>query len=609
MSTKDERESALIDQSERLAAANIKLLQQITAHREVEDELRKVHNYNRLLLECAGEGIYGIDPSGHCTFANQAACNMLGYTAEALQGRNMFQLVHHTDPQEADQWAITRTLSEGIGKVAKGEHIWRKDGSSFIAEYSAQPIIEAGQVQGAVIVFRDISEAHQLTEALTWQASHDPLTQLVNRQEFEKRLAETLRKTKVDNDFHALLYLDLDQFKIVNDTCGHAAGDELLKQLSEQFNQQLRSSDTLSRLGGDEFGIILHNCPIEMALDIAEKLRMSVEQYRLHWGGRQFSVGVSIGLVEIDSDSHSLQALLKSADAACYAAKDNGRNRVHLYHPDDQALNAKHGQMQWVQRIKDALDEDRFLLYFQPILGLQGEETERNHIELLVRMDNGHGKLLPPSAFLPAAERFNLMPQLDYWVVEHTLEWIITHHDLHRSIDTYSINLSGTSFNDNTFCDRLYHLLKTFGDRLSLHKLCFEVTETAAVADFEKAAQFIQRIGTLGCRFSLDDFGSGMSSFSYLRHLPVDYLKIDGSFVRKMLEDPTDMALVKSINEIGHVMGKGTVAEFVEDQATLDALRKLGVDFAQGYAIARPRAMDEIDRLVAPSLAVESTLS
>jgi diguanylate cyclase (GGDEF)-like protein len=424
---------------------------------------------------------------------------------------------------------------------------------------------------------------------LAYHASHDPLTALVNRLEFESRLKLALHTAATQERQHVVMYLDLDQFKVVNDTSGHAAGDQLLRQVSALLKAQVREGDTLARLGGDEFGVLLENCPLQEAIRIADDLRVCISDFRFVSEGGSFSVGVSIGVVHIADGMLNLTDVLSAADAACYMAKDKGRNRVQFYRPHDSEISMRRGEMEWVSRLRQALQENRFALYAQRILPI-GElrDSPRPHHELLVRMVDEHGGVIPPMAFIPAAERYSMMPLIDEWVIENALARIST---LGADGGTFAINISGRSIADERFLEFVREQFRRYG--LPPRSICFELTETAAVANFDKAARFCGEMKALGCLFSLDDFGAGMSSFGYLRHLPVDFIKIDGSFVKDLAEDPVDRATVRAINDVGHVMGKQTVAEFVEGEGALAALREIGVDFAQGNWISPPTPFPE----------------
>jgi diguanylate cyclase (GGDEF)-like protein len=414
-------------------------------------------------------------------------------------------------------------------------------------------------------------------------AFHDALTGLVNRFEFEERLKRALQAADQGDHNQALLYLDLDQFKLINDTSGHAAGDELLKQLAVELSVHVRDSDTLARLGGDEFGILLTNCSVHDAVEIANKLLQAINRFRFTWEGKNFMVGGSIGLVPIAPGAGSPADILRAADMACYAAKEHGRNRVYVFRADDADLTRSRSEMEWAVRLRRALDEDRFVLWHQSIASVASPCSVRRE-ELLLRMKDEHGALIPPGAFIPAAERYDLMPMLDRWVVRNAMR-----HAAHSANGAISfVNLSGATLSDDSF----YPFIREQIDACAIapDKVCFEITETAAICNVNRAVSFIRKIRDLGCHFALDDFGSGMSSFSYLKSIPVDYLKIDGSLVKDIASNAMDCAIVEAINRIGHVAGLHNIAEFVESQETLDRLFDIGVDFAQGYHIHRPEA-------------------
>ena len=428
------------------------------------------------------------------------------------------------------------------------------------------------------------NEQAGLSQAL-YQSTHDELTGLINRAEFERRLEAALKRIAEDGGEHVLCYLDLDQFKVINDTCGHAAGDELLRQLGNILPGCVRDCDTLARLSGDEFAVLLDGATVPQARLLANRLRDSIERFRFPWLSKVFSIGVSIGLVSVTDASESVARLLSAADTACFAAKDLGRNRVYVHHHEDGEIARRHGEMEWVTQIQAALDQERFRLHLQRIKGLTLAATQQ-HYEVLLRMEAEDGTLISPDLFLPAAENYHLSTRLDTWVVGKVFEYLSSNEDHVADQKLCCINLSGHSITDAGFLQYIVAQLRHAP--LIAGAICFEITETAVIANLGLATHFIRSLKKLGCRFALDDFGSGLSSFAYLKNLPVDFLKIDGMFIRNMTRDPIDLAFVRSINEIGHVMGKMTVAEFVEDEETLDALRALGVDYAQGFHISRP---------------------
>jgi diguanylate cyclase (GGDEF)-like protein len=488
----------------------------------------------------------------------------------------------------------------------------------FAIDHCVAPIHASnGQIIGAVVVFRDVTQVRTQARQLTWQATHDPLTQLVNRREFEYQLEHALHSALGYGEEHVMLYLDLDRFKIVNDTAGHVAGDELLRQVSQLFKNNIRKTDILARLGGDEFAVLLYNCPAEQGLDVAKLLLKSIQNFRFGWQDKTFSIGVSIGLVAIDRKTASTSAVLSAVDLACYAAKNKGRNRVQVYRAGDRELIKQHGETQWVVQINQALEENRLRLYSQPIVHLLNPSATGTHCEILLRLQLANGQLVSPMAFIPAAERYNLMQAIDRWVIRtlfSNLSQLFTANLLVQNPEAdsarivtlpagspqsnlqssfgkypslYSINLSGYSINEEK-------LIEFIQEQLSIHQIppqiiCFEITETVAISNLSKAASLIWKLKELGCKFALDDFGSGMSSFAYLKSLPVDYIKIDGNFIKNITDNPIDIAMVEAITKIAHVMGIKTIAEYVESQAVMDKIKELGVDYAQGYFLGKPQ--------------------
>jgi len=430
--------------------------------------------------------------------------------------------------------------------------------------------------------------------AIQHLAMHDALTGLRNRASFLAALEGLLNQARHEDGQHSLLFLDLDQFKIVNDTCGHLAGDEMLKQLSEVLHRPIRGSDLLARVGGDEFCILLENCVLDRARSVAETLRTAVHDFRFLWNGKVFSVGVSIGIVAIDKHSGSANDILSAADMACYAAKDRGRDAIHVYERNDQEMTRRRGEMDWVSRIDDALHANRFRLWRQPIR-LLGGVGGIHHYELLLRMLDPDGNVVLPGAFLPAAERYDRMRDIDRWVIDNGLRYIGTHRE--SGDQFHAINLSGGSLSDDG-------LREFVGDRIAAYGvdprgICFEITETVAIGNFQAAVDFMQNLRGIGCRFALDDFGSGLSSFAYLKSLPVDFIKIDGKFIRNLRSDPMDRAIVEAIHRVAHVASLRTIAEFVEDSALIDILEGIGVDFAQGYGVGRPEPLQIPERTIA----------
>jgi diguanylate cyclase (GGDEF)-like protein len=468
----------------------------------------------------------------------------------------------------------------------------RRDGNELYIESTASPIRDArGDVTGGVLVFHDVSEARELNNKLSFHASHDTLTHLVNRPEFEKRLERALKSAKAEETSYAVLHLDLDQFKIVNDACGHSAGDELLRQLSALLKSRIRWRDTLARLGGDEFGVLLESCTLEEAMRTAETLRETVNEFRFVWDKRTFRLGVSIGVVPLIEINEDVAALVSAADSACSAAKEAGRNRVYAYEETDIDLMKRRKEMQWAARITNALEENRFELFRQTIQPLQANMDEGAHYELLLRMKDEGGSYISPELFIAAAERYGITPSIDRWVISQAFRWLVSEADERERLSLCSINLSGQSLTDEKFLPFVIEQFQISG--INARQICFEITETAAIASYSQANRFIHALKDLGCMFALDDFGTGLSSFGYLKHFPVDFLKIDGSFVKEILHDPIDREMVRSINEIGHLTGKKTIAEFAENSEIITMLRGMNVDYAQGYGVEVPKPVTQ----------------
>ena len=571
----------------------------ITERKRAEAALALSEERFQGLYDNSPDMYFTISEDSTITSVNQFGADYLGYTKEALIGEPFWILVHAEDlafvqEQIGSAFGEQTNESELEFRMARKDRtvLWIQERIRLLPRTASNP----AELR---IVCRDVTEAHNLSQELSYQASHDSLTGLVNRRELENRLARVLETARADGSHHALCYLDLDQFKVINDTCGHVAGDELLRQLSEVLRTKVRRRDTLARLGGDEFGVLMEHCVLRQAQRVANALRKCVEEFRFSWENKTFSVGVSIGLVPVTSESESVAGALSAADTACYVAKDQGRNRVHVYHPEDMELARRHGEMQWVARINQALEEDRFCLSVQPIrpvaelaAGAAPTPNDYGYFELLLRMRDGNGRMVPPGAFLPAAERYSLSVKLDRWVVEKIFAWLDEHPEQLERLSMCSINLSGHSIADEDFLQ--FVIASLDGTNVPAEKLCFEITETAAITNLVSATRFITALKGWGCRFALDDFGSGLSSFAYLKQLEVDFLKIDGVFVKDVVDDPINLAMVKSINDIGKVMGKRTIAEFVENDDILRKLREVGVDYAQGYRIGRPKPLDRL---------------
>lgn len=546
-------------------------------------------------LHSITDTVVTVDMNGRIVYLNPAGEKLLARSCKEVAGQEfskVFNIVEETTGASIEDPLSKCFISGNIIHLPEHSSLITKNDSIVSIEASIAPMkVDADDLMGAVIVIQDVSHTRRLTRQLSYQASHDLLTGLYNRRKFEEYLEEMLLNVREEERHHALLYLDLDNFKIVNDTCGHVAGDELLKQLPALFNEVLRSGDIVARLGGDEFGIILENCGLKQASTIADKIRQKIKTYRFIWDDRTFEIGVSIGVIGINAENAEMSQVLSSADVACYSAKDSGRNRVHVYEPSDEAVIERYGQMHWTARISKALEGNHFRLYQQPIVGMA--DNNRNHLEILLRMVDDKGNLIPPGAFMPAAERYGLMPEIDRWVIREVFSFMGKNDPSDPIANTdrvFAINLSGDSINDVNLLE--YILEEKDRHNISLTNVCFEITETVAIGNLGKATLFINELKKHGCQFALDDFGSGLSSFAYLKTLPVNYLKIDGSFVKDVSRDEIDRAMVESIQQVGHVMQLNTIAEHVEDEKTLTVLREIGVDFVQGFHLGRPEAVE-----------------
>jgi len=575
----DELELKVRERTEQLALAN--------------DVLRAEKELFRVTLASIGDAVITTDASARVTYLNAVAERMTGWQDAVARGQPLAEIFRTTEEgsgARADEM-VQRCLSSNANVVLVDRCLLvARDQRKLHIDMSVAAIGDGKNASiGVVLVFRDVTQERKLTQQLAHQATHDALTGLVNRREFERRLA-ALIPLAGPHAPHALLYLDLDQFKVVNDTCGHAAGDDLLRQIAALMRTKLRAQDTLARLGGDEFGVLLEHCSTNEARRIANGLRELLHGFRFSWAEKSFNIGVSIGLVPITHPGDTLAGIFSAADSSCYAAKEMGRNRVHVYQAGDTVLAQRDGEMRWMPRIQQALSEDRFRLYFQPIQPMAQIAPDEMRGEVLVRMLDESGRLVPPGAFLPAAERYGLMPSLDRWVVQRSLEALAARTRAQSNV-TFSINISGQSLGSTEFLDFVNDQLDATGAAPA--SVCFEVTETSAVSELARALRFIDALKGRGCHFALDDFGTGMSSFSYLKTLPIDYLKIDGAFVTGLMTSDVDKAMVEAVHHIGHMMGLKTIAEWVERPAILPMLRKIGVDYAQGYALGHPQPLQQ----------------
>jgi diguanylate cyclase (GGDEF)-like protein/PAS domain S-box-containing protein len=576
-------------------------LTDVTDRKHAEAQIFEEKERAQVTLASIADAVITVDTSGCIEFLNPVAERLTGWRNEDAYKcpvTKVFSVMDESTGLEVPD-PVARALRDGCVVEPDGNVVLRRKSDAPVAiDHSVAPIRDRmGAVIGAVLVFHDMSRERQYATRLAHLASHDPLTGLLNRREFERRLSMALVDGAQLGTNHAVLYLDLDQFKVVNDTCGHAAGDELLRQIALLLRPRLREGDTLARLGGDEFGVLLEHCAAGPALQIAQTLRTAVADFRFVWKDRSFNVGVSVGVVNVSDASQTLAAVLSAADAACYMAKDNGRNRVQVYRPDSNEVALRHGEMEWVNRLHRALGEHRFCLFAQPVHGTRGDNQTPPYTELLLRLRDENNQLIPPAEFLPAAERYNLMPDIDRWVITTAFGMLaqqLESADGEGIGENVAINLSGASIGEDGFLEFVRAQFLQF--RIPYSQICFEITETTAISSLSKAMDFMTSLQAHGCRFALDDFGVGVSSFTYLKNLPVDFLKIDGSFVTDMLQNPVNYAMVEAIHRIGHIMGKKTIAESVESPSILDALRTIGVDYAQGFAIAQPAIFGQFRR-------------
>ena len=563
-------------------------IRDITSQVRSEEALQISETQYRGLVDSIPDILYRTDMQGNITFISRSVYKLSGYTQEEATGMKMAEEVY-VDPAERKTFLAELEENEFVDDFEA--RLKRKDGSIWWGSTNAH-LLKAGDdsVLGVEGIIRDITERKRTEKQLNYQATYDALTGLINRHEFERRAVRLLSTLSTDSGEHALCFMDLDQFKVINDTCGHTAGDELLRQLGKVLQGAVSKRDTLARLGGDEFGVLMEHCTLDQAQRVANALLKRIQDFQFSWEGQSFRVGVSIGLVAVTKSTPNFTELLKQADAACYMAKDLGRNRIHTYLPEDTELAQRQGEIQWVTRINRALEENRLCLYAQPIVPLNG--SNHKHYELLIRMVSESGEIIPPGAFLPAAERYGLMEKIDIWVIENAFGLLAANPEFVEKTHFIAINLSGQSLVDDDFLELITSQLEKSGVEAS--RICFEVTETVAISNLTAAVTFISRLKKIGCRFALDDFGSGLSSFGYLKNLPVDFLKIDGMFVKDIVNDPIDYAMVRSINDIGQVMGMQTIAEFVEDNEIRGMLKAIGVNYVQGYGIGKPRPFVEL---------------
>ena len=572
-----------------------------TDHDLYEKTQRQQRRMTQAVFEHINDGVIAVDAEGRVEYLNPVAEHLTGWSFEEAEGLPLKDIYHVVDEQSlvAKEDPVARCLRDRSCDQEQGTGmLLRRGGLEFCIQDTAMPVRDVhGNINGAVVVFSDISELRGLERWVEYEASHDSLTGLFNRRQFEAHLQEALDSVCDDERQHALFYLDLDHFQVINDSYGHVAGDQLLKELSRELKAKLVEGACLARLGDDEFGILLENISTDAARRQARELCQLVRAYRFLWEDKPFEIGASIGLVPITSCWRDVGELMRMADSACYVARERGGNRVHVYQAGDAALAQRKGEMQWIPIVRQALLEDNFRLYCQNIVPLAGEANAPAHFEVLLRMVNAEDEIVRPAAFIAAAERYHLMPEIDRWVITNTLRLLGERRQRGNDNSLFSINISGQSLDDEDFLGFVVDQLH-FSD-VPPENVCFEITETAAASNLVIAQRFIAILRGMGCRFALDDFGRGISSFAYLKNLKVDYLKIDGMFVKDLAEDEVGHAMVESINNIGHTMGVQTIAEFVETQAVLEKLVALGVDHVQGYQLGRPRPLAPMFRVPA----------
>jgi diguanylate cyclase (GGDEF)-like protein/PAS domain S-box-containing protein len=567
----------------------------ITHRKSLEASLGRGKLQARITLESIGEGVVTTDTNGNIDYMNAAAEELTGAQRSVGLGKQLTDLVALIDEADRESLGdpVARCLSEKK-RISLGRRallVSKHSGAERSIDLTASPIRSPdGTLGGCVIIFHDVTELRGLARQMSYQASHDALTGLVNRIEFEARLEAALQSARVgDGTGHAFCYLDLDRFKAVNDTCGHLAGDNLLREIASLLRERVRDSDTVARLGGDEFGLLLIGCPLEKARQITDDICSAVADHRFVWRDQIFDIGVSIGIVEIGHESGSAETVLSAADSACYVAKQQGRGRVHVYSARDEIIARQRGEIQWLQRLQQALKSNQFELFVQPIVSLAGRVESGPAIEVLLRMRDEAGALIGPSDFLRAAERYQLMPSIDRWVVQGALTALASGTIRLPEGRCCGINLSAQTLGDEDFLDFVVEGLDHTG--VDPGQICFEVPEAAVAGNLDHARRFINVLHGMGCRFALDDFGSGIGSFANLKELSVDYLKVDGAYTRDISVNSVNRAMVSALIELARTLEFRIVAEEIEDRESFEAVRELGVDFIQGYVVERPRAM------------------
>jgi diguanylate cyclase (GGDEF)-like protein/PAS domain S-box-containing protein len=563
----------------------------VSHRKSLEVSLSRSKRQAQYTLESISEGVITTDNDGRIDYMNLAAESLIGTNRDDASGHRigeLFKLVDDADRRPLGDpvercLAMRRRVNMGRRAVLvtiDGEH-------EHSVELTASPVRgPSNSISGTVVVFHDVSELRGLTRKMSYQATHDPLTGLINRREFERRLDEAMDTAHAEEAVHMLFYMDLDRFKAVNDSCGHMAGDNMLREVAALIKDQVRDSDYVGRLGGDEFGALLIGCPIAKARQIATDICHAIADYRFVWKDKIFNIGISIGLVEISHASGTLQDIMSAADSACYVAKQQGRGQVHVYSARDEAVARERGDIQWLRQLQTALHEDSFELAVQPIIAMRGKTDSGPAVEVLIRLNDGRSRSTESAEFLRPAERYQMMPQIDRWVINASLAAISGGEIKLAGHRSCAINLSGQTLGDEAFLGFVVDALDRTG--VSPSSICFEVTEAAILSNVQQAQRFIEVLHGIGCGFSLDDFGSGLGSFSSLKHLPIDYLKIDGTYTRNLQTDLVNQEMVAAMIKLARTMEFQIVAEQVEHQEDFDWLRDVGVDFVQGHFIEAP---------------------
>ena len=551
-------------------------------------------------LKSIGDAVISTDSHGRIEYMNPVAEQLTGFTlAEAINRHVGKVFLAHDEVHDRPISMHVQALAQGGTVVPLSDDIrlHSKNDEKRWLDLTLAPILNQEEIiKGVILTFRDDTSSRHLAKQIEHQARHDGLTGLLNRHAFEENVLDALQLYEEQGP-HVMCAIDLDRFKVVNDTCGHAAGDELLRQLSSLLRGAVRRGDFVARMGGDEFALFFLNTPLNFAEKLAHKILDRVREYRFHWNGKTFRVGASIGLTEARTDNPiEYRSLLQAADAACYLAKDEGRDRIRILPYDPVTVDVKRKEGEWVQRITEAFEQDAFRLVFQDIVSLGVEHAAAGHREVLIRMLDKDGSMVPPMSFLPTAERYNLMSRIDEWVLRRVIHMLRHTNEIEGRV---AINLSGQSIGDREWVDRMLVTIETSG--VDPAQLCFEITETAAIANLDTARQFMDRVHELGCQIALDDFGSGLSSFAYIKNLPLDIIKIDGQFVRQILEDKTSRVMVEAIHGISQALGLKTIAEFVENEAIATALTEIGIDMGQGYYFGAPKVLTSAEQLKPPT--------